>query len=76
MVAITLNIPTYQYMVAMSNRLLKVKQFKIRTFSTPDSGHFHTTFSDYTGVMSSSESCRQDAVRNTDSIMKLIPTGE
>jgi hypothetical protein len=55
---------------------LKVKQFKIRTFSTPDPENFHTTFIDYTGVTPSSESCRQEAVRNTDSIMKLIPTGE
>jgi len=76
MVAITLNIPTWQYVVAMFNHLLKVKQFKIRTLSTPGPGHFHTTYSDYIGVMSSSESCRQEAVRNTDILMKLIPAGE
>jgi hypothetical protein len=53
-------------MDAKPNHLLKVKQFKIRTLSSPDPGHFHTTFSYYTGVTPSSESYRREALRNTD----------
>jgi hypothetical protein len=58
----------------MSNSLVKVKKFKIRTLSTPYPGQFHTIFSDCTGVTQSSEYCRQEAIRNIDSITQLILT--